>query len=228
MIKFLKTIEPKYKLSLILLLILMFFAAILEMVGLSILPIIISQVVSGEINNNYLFANLSNYFEIQKNFKIFLIITIVFFVLKNFFLGIVYYLELKFVYNIRKYNAERLFSHYLYLPFSEFTKKNSSEFIKNISIENHNGCSSIMYALVLIRESLVVSFIFFLLLFTAPEITAFTSLFLLIFFIIWVLFIRKRIYKIGEISKESRSKFYKNLNESFNSFKEIKLSFKFL
>ena len=53
MIKFLKTIEPKYKLSLILLLILMFFAAILEMVGLSILPIIISQVVSGEINNNY-------------------------------------------------------------------------------------------------------------------------------------------------------------------------------
>jgi ABC-type bacteriocin/lantibiotic exporter with double-glycine peptidase domain len=80
-----------------------------------------------------------------------------------------------------------------------------------------------MYALVLIRESLVVSFIFFLLLFTAPEITAFTSLFLLIFFMIWVLFIRKRIYKIGEISKESRSKFYKNLNESFNSFKEIKI-----
>ena len=85
MIKFLKTLDFKYNLSLILLLILMFIAAILEMVGLSILPIIISQVISGEIDNNYLFTNLSNYFDIQKNFKIFLIITIIFFVLKNFF-----------------------------------------------------------------------------------------------------------------------------------------------
>ena len=77
MIKFLKTLDFKYNLSLILLLILMFIAAILEMVGLSILPIIISQVIS-EIDNNYLFTNLSNYFDIQKNFKIFLIITIIF------------------------------------------------------------------------------------------------------------------------------------------------------
>ena len=66
MIKFLKTLDFKYNLSLILLLILMFIAAILEMVGLSILPIIISQVISGEIDNNYLFTNLSNYFDIQK------------------------------------------------------------------------------------------------------------------------------------------------------------------
>ena len=80
-----------------------------------------------------------------------------------------------------------------------------------------------MYALVLIRESLVVSFIFLLLLFSAPEITTISSSFLIIFFIIWVFFIRKRIYKIGEISKQSRTKFYKNLNESFNSFKEIKI-----
>lgn len=223
MIKFLKTIEVKYKLSLIFLLILMFFAAILEMVGISIIPVVISQLISGETNNNYLFKNLSKHFDIQGNFEFFLIITITFFLLKNFFLGFVYYLELKFVYNIRNYNAQRLFSHYLYLPFSEYSKRNSSEFIKNISIENHNGCSSIMYALVLIRESLVVSFIFLLLLFSAPEITIYSSTFLLIFFMIWVIFIRKRIYKIGEISKQSRTKFYKNLVESFNSFKEIKI-----
>ena len=129
--------------------------------------------------------------------------------MKNFFLGFVYYLELKFVYYIRKFNAERLFSHYLYLPFSEYSKKNSSEFIKNISIENHNGCSSIMYALVLIRESLVVSFIFLLLLFSAPEITTISSSFLIIFFIIWFFLLEREFIKLVRYQNKAEPNFTK-------------------
>lgn len=223
MIKFLSSIDLKFKFNLFFLIILMLFAAILEMIGLSILPVIISQVISGETANNLIISNLFNYVNLEKNFSFFLLITIFFFFFKNLFLAFVYFYELKFVYKIRKFNAEKLFSYYLFLPFSEYTKKNSSEFIKNISIENHNGCSSIMYALVLVRESFVLIFIALFLLFSAPNITIFSLCFLLSFLSVWIFFIRKKIYKIGELSKKSRSKFYKNLNESFNSFKEIKI-----
>ena len=223
MFKFLKIIELKFKFNLFFLLILMSFAALLEMVGLSILPVIISQVISDQSISNFIFFDISEYIDLDENFSTLLYGVIFFYLIKNIFLSAVYYFELKFIYDLRKYNSKNLFSYYIFLPFSEFTKKNSSEFIKNISIENHNACTCLMLALNLLRESLVVLFIFILLFISSSETTIYAIFFLVLFFLIWILGIKKKIYEIGKLSQSSRGKFIKNLNESFNSFKEIKI-----
>ena len=213
-------LTTKEKRNFKLLIIMMFFAMLLETLGIaSILPII------------NLFTNQSNEILLknkflkgisEKDLVVFLlvIIFIVYFI-KNLFLTFYYYLESRFSYNVRFNLGARLFNHYLSMPYSFHLKEHSSKLITKITQETSLVGSSIMQLSVFITESLIVLGIGLLLMFVRPLETILIITLIIIFSTIFYLLVRKKSQIFGKKLVVSQKFKMKILNESLSSIKEI-------
>ncbi len=193
---------------------------ILESIGVGV----IIPVVNLLFDPNY-YSNKLGSIGFQQNnlLKIVFFISILFFVFKFIYLTFLSLQQNKFISFFTHNIVSRLLESYLFKEYNFFTKKNSTEYVKNIFIET-NYFSSFFTAFINLFVDLCFTVsLLFLLLYIEPIGAMFVIfLFLIGSFIIFRI-TKKRLVRWGEERKEIDRKLSKTTIEGFNAIKEIKV-----
>jgi len=221
-----KLFPKKFKNKSLIFIFLLIFSAIIETLGIGIIFPLIEVLIKGEFSRNLLGINLTD-ISLNLDDKAIirnLILTIIFlYLFKAIFLVLFNYRQLKFSHNIFKYLSLKLFNRYLLSSISFYHKKNSAFLLRNTIFESRNYGNCVSLILKLIAETLIIIFIFSLVIYIEPEITSIITFVLGFLIILFYLLTSKKIYKFGEHKLFSAQKAIKVLNESFNGIRDIKL-----
>lgn len=218
----------EFKVKFILLIILLIFSAFLEMLGISLIPMIISVVldfdnfvkIASTFLNNF---GLTSSLVVEKlNIKIFLISILIFFVIKNLIMLAIFYFEGKLEYKIKQSISNRLFNIYIRSSYENFhLKRKSSELIRNLAIEVANLSSYLNAIINLIREISVFLFLIALLLFVNFKLTFSVLMFFSIIIGIYYLLLAKKIKNSGKEYIILKEKIISRISQTIFSIKEL-------
>jgi len=219
--------DKKQKISLIILIFISIFVSFIELLGIGIImPFIEIATDFSKIKDNAYLVKIYEYlhFTNYSDFVIFLgMIFIFFYIFRGTLNLFYYYLITKFSENSYYLISYKLFYKYLNLRYIDFINKNSSNLLKNITIEAQNLVQIIFNTIIIITEIMVVILIYIFLLYVNWKITLVLTLFLGINLLIFKKIISPIIKKSGIQRYEMQRKFYELLSKSFGNYKYIKL-----
>ena len=228
MIQDLKNIcSRKHIKYLIILLLGMFIAAVIEMVGLGSIPIFIMIIVDIDVlinkfptffANDYIKSIRQDYITIFGG-----TILILIFLFKNIYLSLFLFFQGKAIKILRTDTINKLFKNYINAPYNFHIKNNPSVLIRNI-IESVSGAiNTIMGTLSIIRESLVLIVIFILLFLNEPMVSVSVFITLILITGIFMFFTKQTLMSRGERVQLLQGERFRTLEHTFGSIKETKV-----
>ena len=214
-------VTNKKKFSLIIFLYVL--TSILESIGIGILGPFVALLLNNNIDYP-LFLNLGS----LEN-KITIMIYLIFFIFttKTLMMISALYVTQKFAFNMQHQLRIRLTSIYLNLNFSEYLKKNSSEYNENIqNLIAIFTSNTLVTGLKIVSDLILLFFLIILLTFTNYElvIILFATTFAFGFF--YDYFFKRTLYEISQKSSENSKKIFQITGEIFKGIKEIRIYFK--
>lgn len=227
-----KSLYFSLKLSqLILLFLLVFFLlilSVLEIIGLASIPVLLSSMLDQK-NFNLQYMNLDliqNYLlnlPKKNQLELICISIICLFVFKNLFHASIIFYQGKVVKNLKIFISQKLFRYYLNQDYLNLIKNNSAVIIRILSVDVGNTSIYILNLFNLLKESLILIAIVFLLFFSNKEITVF--LFLVFFLIVAVFYFlnKKKLFQRGKKVQNLASKVINIIHEMIGLFKELKI-----
>ena len=128
-------LNNKEKRAFILISILTLFPNFLEIISIGSIPIFISFIFDPNLINKYfLFLDININFNANnsQNFALYLSIVVIFiFLIKNIFIGYLYYLNSKFVQNINIRIGNQIYSNNIFSSYLKYIEKSPAELIRN-------------------------------------------------------------------------------------------------
>ena len=201
-------------------------SALLEIIGISLVPLIVTAIVDVDLFKviikkiSFVELDIDNISQ-EKVLYIMTIGVILIFLIKNSFLLFVGFLEQYFNYVLIKSNSERLYENYLNQDYSFHTDRNSAILTKNVTQEIRSAISFLSTILILFRESLIFLLICILLIINSPREFLLIFTILSLFLIFFYLFFNKRLKERGEKFFHSRNNLLFIIEQSFGFIKEI-------
>lgn len=221
-------LEKNQKNKFLIFVVILFFASILEALGIGIIIPLISAILDSENT----FINYLPY-EIKKFLlsfdKISLIIFLsflicLFFIFKNLILIIISFFQSRYVFGIKDSLEKKIFKSYLMQNYSNFMKINSSRRINNLIVETQNIVEgAIIPIMILVTELLVLLSISTLLLIYNFKITILSISVLLLITSLSIIFLKPLFKKWGEQRTIYNQQKAEILNQSIFGIREIKL-----
>ena len=223
--KILEILDNKKKKEFKILVLLMFFAMILETIGISSMIPLINYFTNENILSSYN-INLNQLlleFGIPKknilNFILIFIITI--FLIKNLYVGLYGWLESRFAYKVRFDLGARLFNKYLNSPYLFHIENSSSNLTTKIVHETAIYGTALIHLSIFLTEILVIlGIIIFLLIIRPSE----TLILILIAFIVsstFYLVLRKIILRLGQRRELAQKVQMKSLQQGLGAIKDV-------
>lgn len=198
-----------------------------EMIGIGMIPVIAIYIFSPEKLINLLkeknLEYLVDFFSINEGITKILIVFVLFFLFKNIYLITMVYLQRRVGILIRNYNVSKLYTKYLYSPYSVHIKKNPSKLIGIISQDTPNACAIIELIMLIMREFFLILFLIILLLSIDPYTFSIVFFIFLFFSFLFIFFARKYSFNKGQILHKDRLKNFQAINQTFESIKDIKI-----
>ena len=220
------TNNDQYGLLLILFLSLIF-AAILEIIGIGFVPIFATAILDPTIIQGKLLNHINFKFIETLNPKTLVtwsgVVLVSIFLIKNIYVGFLFYFQGVLVRNIRKSLAVKMFKLYLDAPYKIHLEKNSSTILRNIDSDTSGSVTILLSYLVLIKEFLILFFIFSLLIFVDILVTGSVFLVLAVTAGIFFFFTRKTISKHSLILQKVRGLKIQDIHEALGAIKEVKV-----
>lgn len=227
-LKIFKELDKKFQKRTMVLITLMFFAGLLEMIGISlILPLL--SLLTGTLDSQSNFLNyLESFYKLidlerDQLIMLFIFTLSLLYVLKNLYLGFIYYLQTKFIRDFQIKLGKKLLNAYLSMPINNLSNKNSSIYIRNLSNDLVFLANSLTCYATLFLEGSIIILIILMLLFTMPY---FTLIIIFVFTFITALYVylsNKKIKVWGENRQFHESEKIKNLKQSIEFIREIKI-----
>jgi ATP-binding cassette subfamily B protein len=222
----------KQKLLFYLISLLIFIAGLMEVVGLSLIIPIATIVFDNKLSDNNLFYNLFSFFNINtlNNLevkKVFLIVILIFFLLKFIYVGYVYYIQTIFLRKVHVHFGTKIYNYYINLSLKNFYKKKSSELIRNLTTEIINYINLLRCTFGIISETLILILILIFLFYINFKVSIFIFIFFYFFFYFFKLFNKSQFEYYSSQKSYLESLIIKNLQSIFGLFKEIKIQKKF-
>ena len=216
------TLNPNFKFQAKLIFLLLIITSILETLNIGLLIPVLSHVFS-EGDNKYFFY-IKDYLDIDEiNTNFFFIIFISTLIIKNSFNIYCNYKQTQFTASLKLFYNKILFKSYLDISYKEFKIKDSSVITRNLVTETDNFISIIYNYISLVLEVLVLIGIFILLFFYDPKITSICFVFLGIISLLYIASFQQYLKKIGKISLDNSAYLLKEISETLDNFKIIKL-----
>ena len=195
-------LDRKYLSKFVYLLFLLISVSILEIIGISLIPILISLLLDPKLILEKL-SFLSKYFDFyqlgnldKKTLILYFSLFVVFFyVLKNIFLAFVVYMQGNFYRTIKKNLSNKIFSNYLSADYSFFLSRNSSITIRTVTVDVGNASLYILNIINLLRESLILVSIVTLLLIIDFRIAVVLSMFFCTFTYLFYSITQRQLYQ---------------------------------
>lgn len=200
----------------------------IETVGISAIMPFISVSTNFDLiktNKYYRYVYDLLNFSTPSRFVIYFGIALVIFYIIRAILNIVYiYFLSRFSQNRYHIIAQKLFDRYLSVPYRVFTDKNSSILVKSIVTEANNVTLLVTSFLFLLSETLIVAFIYIMLVFVQWKMTLLLTLFLVFNIFIITRIISVVMKRLGEKRSLYQGEYYKVMNKAFSDFKFVKLT----
>jgi ABC-type bacteriocin/lantibiotic exporter with double-glycine peptidase domain len=202
-----------------------FFVQILEIIGISSIPIFFSYFFSSEFEFKYLEKLLENYKLKRDDLLLILSITLMsIFIFKNICFLYCQKLQNNFLAMIAYNNSKTLYENYINKPYSNFVNLNSSILIKNIILESNQVRELLRDYLIIFRDVLLLSLIVILLLFYNFKITISLFVIFIIFSFSFYKFFIASVKHKGSIISNYSGQINKYLNQTFSIIRIIKLN----
>ena len=220
-------LDKKHQLYCVFLFVGILTASVLEMIGIGSIPVFISflldpnRVFSYLPENNFItyISNKDQAYQIY--FLGALLLTI--FVFKNIFLFTVNYFQAFVFREIKITSSKRLFQNYLCSPYSEHLNRNPAVIVRDFFGQVHNACKFLDLIMICIREILIISAIFILLLLANPAMSLMIFLMVTIFIIIFNYFTKKKITSLSKLAQVHSVHQIKIINQVFGAIKDTKI-----
>jgi len=224
-------LNQKHLSKFIYLLFMLIIASLLEIMGISLIPILITLLLEPKLiieKLSFLFK-FFNFYQLENLDKKTLILyfslfIVVFYILKNLFLVSVVYMQGKFHRIIKTTLSNKIFTNYLSADYSFFLYRNSSITIRTILSDVGNTSLYILNIINIIRESLILASIVTLLLIVDFRIAIGLFIFFFIFTYLFYNFTQRQLYKRSKKLQILQSSLLKTITETIGSIKQIILS----
>lgn len=220
--------EKKEKPKVILLIIMIFFGACLETIGIGLILPFISLINDPSLLDNY--KIVSNLYEItgSTSFNDFLILCglslLLFYLAKNAYLTLLLWTKNRFIFKEMHALALRLFAAYMKAPYVFHLRRNSSELQRNINNYVLNVFNYVFTStLFLVGDVLVLLTMLVLLLFIDPFSTILAGSVLVLASAAFFQIISKKIQMLGDLEHKHVGQMFKWVNQGLASVKETKL-----
>ena len=219
--------NKKQKIKFCFLFCLIVISGFMELVGISLILPFINVVINPDIiiTNKYL-AYIYNFFKIENttNFLIFLaFVLIIVYIIKNFYMLIVYYFQYKILYNAQRDMSLQLIKFYIKQPYSYHLNINTSEMVRIVTQDTLNISNFLTNLFFLFTELivliLVISFLFFI-----NKIV--TCVLLLMFFVVfWGLFrkLKPKLKLFSVNNQQNHTGMIKWIQQALGAIKDIKI-----
>ncbi len=217
-------LDHDLKLKFLFLIFFMLVASLLELLGLGFVILILNSFLGLdpgflEVIDNY----TKSFFQINLEFKQFILIVIALFTLKLLVLVFVAWLEADFLAEFRKKISNNLYYNFLNRDVKNLVSKNSAEYIRNFTEEILASIAFIRSCLRIILDSiLIITFLIFLMYFN-PLITVFVYMFFSLLGFIYYSMVKNKLSNWANISLENKKKKIQFISESFSAIKSIKI-----
>ena len=225
-VKIIKFLPKEYQKKAIIFIIFLTIATFLETLSIGIIFPLIELAINGNFSKNLFSLGFEKFLNFEDDLLLikYLISIIIFlYFFKTIYLLFFNYWQLKFSQNIFKSLSCDLLGNYMTNSIHFHYKKNSSELTRNTLLECKNFGYLISIILKLIVESMIVIFLFLLVLYIEPITTLILTSSLTILVLIYYAVTKNLIYRLGVERVEATGKQMKVLNEAFSGIKDIKL-----
>ncbi len=227
--KILLLIDHKAKKKLIVLFFMMMIAAIFETVGIGLIVPLVGIIANPQmILEQEILLNIYSTFQFQSttNFIIFSVLLLLFiFVLKNLYLLLFNYAQLRIVLNQQVKLSSELFREYLTKPYVFHIQRNTSTLLRNINGEVPSVFQGIIISgFQLLTEMLVITCILILLLIATPLATLTAATLLGGGVILFFVLLRKKISILGIEQQKVTGLMIKWVNQGLGASKDVKVS----
>jgi len=221
--------EKNEKIKFIILSILTIFVTVFELISLGSIPIYISLIFDPNLINKYLiYFNLNEFIDLPKseNFIYYSsIFVVVVFFLKNIFIGLFYFFNIKFLNDLNVRVGNQIYHNNIYSDYLYHINRSPAELMRNHGeIRRFAGLTGHYQ-----RLFLEVSLLFFLLIVTLKVFFEITILFFglfTIFFLVYFTTIKKWVNEAGRKIQVYKKIEYSLLDNTFSGIKEIKFNLK--
>ena len=203
------------------------FSTVFEVVGIGSIPIFVMAITDVNALKSFLPTFISSDFISELDDK--KIVTIgayilgLVFLVKNLYLMLLFYIQGKFILDLRFSLTNKIFKYYINLPYDEHSNLNPGIIIRGVQVDINNTFTLILSYLTIIRETLILIAIFFLLVFTDPLISIFTLMVLGIPLIFFYYFYRNNLKDKGKILTVETGKKNIIVEQGLGAIKETKI-----
>lgn len=221
-------LNRKQKINLMILLVIIFIGAFVELLGVSaIMPVIQVATTPDAINEKWylrVITDITGITDASQILVILAVLLIIIYVLKNIYVTMMYSLQYRFIFNNQQRLSVKMMKSYVKQDYLFHVSKNVAEFQRNITSDVNGFFTVVLNALQFLAEfSVSVVLVVFLLIqdwVSTIEVAFLLFLFLLLF----ANFFKKVLVRKGEESRQVNVQVTKWLIQSFSGIKEIKVT----
>jgi ABC-type bacteriocin/lantibiotic exporter with double-glycine peptidase domain len=201
--------------------------SLIEFIGVSAIIPFVGMITDNAVikNNKYInfFYNLFNFSSMPQFIVAFGLFLVAYFFFRGFFNLYYYYMIARFSYGRYHKFSNKLFNKILYSPYKKFQHQDSSSIYRSIINETLNASQLLVSLLNILAESMVVIFLYLLLLYVNIKATISITIIFVALFITVFLFISKKMRTVSHERSMSLKETYEILTNFFHNFKFIKL-----
>lgn len=225
--KFNKVLNKKQKSRVVVLIFMILIGAVLETLGVSMIYPLIETVMMPEVfEQNAMIVWICNVlgYTSAEQFVTFMLLTLIFvFIFKNLYLLFLYYVQHSFITNSQYRISRDLLKVYLNRPYEFYLNASTGDIMRTVYSDSTGIFNLLLQCMQFITEFMVAIFLGTYLLIIDPVMTIVMGVLLVGITLISSAFLKPRISRIGEESRQQQSKMYKTIMQSINSVKDVKV-----
>ena len=214
--------------KLILLFAMMMGSAILEILGIGMIPAFVAIVANPKhVLENERFVSFFQFLNISSARELLIYGSVSFigiFIIKNAYTLLFRYIEARFIYNRRYVLSHKLMRSYMQAPYTFYLQRNTAELHRNTAIEVNLLINSVLKPiLILSKEILMALFVIVFLILLEPVLTIVVSLLMGSITGIFMFATQKRIKQYGVEDQIWRVRMLKSIRQGFGGIKEARV-----
>lgn len=225
--KFNKVLNKKQKSRVVVLIFMILIGAVLETLGVSMIYPLIETVMMPEVfEQNAMIVWICNVlgYTRAEQFVTFMLLALIFiFIFKNLYLLLLYYVQHSFITNSQYRISRDLLKVYLNRPYEFYLNASTGDIMRTVYSDSTGIFNLLLQCMQFITEFMVAIFLGTYLLIIDPVMTIVMGILLVGITLLSSAFLKPRISRIGEESRQQQSKMYKTIMQSINSVKDVKV-----
>lgn len=206
----------------------MLIAALLELVGIGMIPVFVSIIAAPEkVMENEIIAPFLTYLGITKSGELLLFgggVLLVAFIVKSIYIIFFNYVEAKFIYRRQYYLGKKLMDKYMFAPYTFHLEKNSAEILRNVTGEIRILINVVVTNILkMTREGVIAVTIFLFLLVVEPLITLIVLLISGVGVGSFLFLTQKKVKRLGKEEQLHRRNMIQAVNQGVGGIKDARI-----